>query len=197
MKLINLSAVLIIGLLVAGTASGCKTKKSGATPLPRNGGIGLTGGNLGEGNRLGQGDGFDSTLSSAPGGGEAAEFDPDQMNQDRDALAAYTVYFGYDSHSIAPGEQSKMESVAAALRSDASARLLVEGHCDERGTEEYNRSLGDRRALTAREVLAGMGVEPARVATRTYGEDRPADPGQGESAWARNRRAEFILLHPR
>ena len=119
------------------------------------------------------------------------------MNQDRAALASETVYFSYDSSAIQPGEESKVEAVANALRSDATAKLLIEGHCDERGTEEYNRSLGERRALAVREALANRGIDSARVATITYGEDRPADLGQGEDAWSRNRRAEFVLLHPR
>ena len=139
------------------------------------------------------------TSQSQPGfgGGEAATFNPDDFNQDRAALAAQTVYFDYDSSSIKPSEQSKLDAVVAALSADASAKLLVEGHCDERGTEEYNRSLGERRALAAREVLAARGLSPSRVATRSFGEDRPANPGHDESAWSQNRRDEFVLLHPR
>ncbi len=201
MKLTKLSMVLALGVVLGLTAVGCKTKKNPQTPLSGSGtGPGFTTGGLPPGGTFGPGSGLNGDGISdplAPGGGEAAPFDPDQMNQDRAALAAYTIYFGYDSSAISPSEQSKLDAVAAALRNDPAARLLVEGHCDERGTEEYNRSLGERRALAAREALASMGVEPARVATRTYGEDRPADMSHGESAWARNRRDEFVLLHPR
>jgi peptidoglycan-associated lipoprotein len=119
------------------------------------------------------------------------------MNQDRAALAAETIYFAYDSSSIAPSEQSKLDAVASALKSDMSAKLLIEGNCDERGTEEYNRSLGERRALAAREGLASLGVDPSRVATRSYGEDRPAETGHDEGAYRKNRRDEFVLLHPK
>jgi peptidoglycan-associated lipoprotein len=131
------------------------------------------------------------------GGGEAATFDPDQMAQDRSAFAAETLYFEYDSSAIKSSEESKIAAVASALKSDPSAKLLIEGNCDERGTEEYNRSLGERRALAAREALANAGVDASRVATRSYGEDRAADPGHTQSAWAKNRRDEFVLLHPR
>jgi peptidoglycan-associated lipoprotein len=83
------------------------------------------------------------------------------------------------------------------LKSDPSTKLTIEGNCDERGTEEYNRSLGDRRALAAREALAKMGVDPARIRTISYGKDKPVDPGHDESAWSQNRRDDFVLLHPK
>jgi Outer membrane protein and related peptidoglycan-associated (lipo)proteins len=198
MKLTQLSRVLVLGLVLGVAAVGCKTKKQGTTPLQGGSGAGLSGAPIGSGSPFGvDGQGPFGGMDVPPGGGDLPSFDPDQMHQDRGALAPYTVYFGYDSAAISGGERSKLEAVAAALRSDMSARLLIEGHCDERGTEEYNRSLGERRALSAREALAGMGVDPARVATRTYGEDRPAEFGHDEAAWSRNRRGEFVLLHPR
>jgi peptidoglycan-associated lipoprotein len=119
------------------------------------------------------------------------------MIPDRQALAAYSVHFAYDSSVIRHGEESKLQSVAAALQSDRSAKLTIEGNCDERGTEEYNRSLGDRRALAAREALAKLGVDPARIRTISYGKDKPVDSGHEESAWSQNRRDDFVLLHPK
>ena len=74
--------------------------------------------------------------------------------------------------------------------------LLIEGHCDERGTEEYNRALGERRALSVREFLVTLGVAPDRVETVSFGEDRPADPGHSSAAWDKNRRGEIVLLSP-
>ncbi|HEY1718732.1 MAG TPA: OmpA family protein [Verrucomicrobiae bacterium] len=121
----------------------------------------------------------------------------EDMIQDRAALAAYTVHFAYDSAAIRNSEQVNLQSVAQALSADASTKLLIEGNCDERGTEEYNRSLGERRALAAREALAKMGIDPMRVRTISYGKDKPADPGHDESAWKQNRRDEFVLLHPK
>jgi peptidoglycan-associated lipoprotein len=119
------------------------------------------------------------------------------MVPDRAALAAYTIHFAYDSSVIRKSEQANLQSVAQALAADASAKLLIEGNCDERGTEEYNRSLGERRALAAREALAKLGIDPMRVFTRSYGKDKPADTGHDESAWQKNRRDDFVLLHPR
>ncbi|MEJ0088241.1 MAG: OmpA family protein [Limisphaerales bacterium] len=121
----------------------------------------------------------------------------EDMNQDREALAAYTVHFAFDSSAIKSSEESNLQAVAAALKSDANAKLLIEGNCDDRGTEEYNRSLGERRALAAREALAKDGIDPARVRTISYGKDRPADPAHDEAAWAKNRRDDFVLLHPK
>ena len=74
---------------------------------------------------------------------------------------------------------------------------MIEGHCDERGTEEYNRALGERRALSVRDALVGLGVSTDRVRTMSLGEDRPADMGLDDSAFARNRRGEFVLLKPK
>ncbi|HSY75048.1 MAG TPA: OmpA family protein [Dongiaceae bacterium] len=118
------------------------------------------------------------------------------MIQDRAALANYTVHFKYDSAAVQKSEKANLEAVASALSADATLKLLIEGHCDERGTEEYNRSLGERRALALREALAKIGVDPSRVRTISYGKDKPADTGHDEAAWAKNRRGEFVLLHP-
>ncbi|HET7624993.1 MAG TPA: OmpA family protein [Verrucomicrobiae bacterium] len=198
MKLAAFSKISVIALALGVSAVGCKTNKF-VTPLPGGAGQGFNRNRaIGEGNQLGNnGNGMSEDITSAPGGGEAANFNPDDMNQDREALAADAVYFDFDSASIRPSEQSKLSAVASALNSDLSAKLLIEGNCDERGTEEYNRSLGERRALAAREALAGMGVNPDRVATRSYGEDRPADTDHTPAAWAKNRRDEFVLLHPK
>ena len=113
------------------------------------------------------------------------------------ALAAYTIHFAYDSSVIRKGEQSSLQSVAQALAADSNAKLLIEGNCDERGTEEYNRSLGERRALAAREALAKLGLDPTRVFTESFGKDKPADTGHDDAAWQKNRRDDFVLLHPK
>ena len=101
------------------------------------------------------------------------------------------------SAAVRSGERMKIESVAAALQSDAGLYLLIEGHCDERGTEEYNRSLGGKRALALREELVKAGINPDRIRTLTFGEDKPAVSGHDESAWGKNRRGEFIACTPK
>ena len=121
----------------------------------------------------------------------------DNMTEDRAALAAYTIHFAYDSAAIKSSEHVSLQSVASALSSDANAKLLIEGNCDERGTEEYNRSLGERRALAAREALAKLGIDPSRVRTISFGKDKPMDTGHDEAAWKANRRDDFVLLHPK
>jgi peptidoglycan-associated lipoprotein len=135
---------------------------------------------------------------SQVGGGQTASLSGfDNMTEDRAALANYTIHFAFDSAVIRRSEQANLQAVASALSSDPSTKLTIEGNCDERGTEEYNRSLGERRALAARQALAKLGVDPARVRTISYGKDKPADSGHDESAWSQNRRDEFVLLHPK
>jgi peptidoglycan-associated lipoprotein len=103
------------------------------------------------------------------------------------------VYFDYDSAKVRPNEVSKIETVAAQLKS-GTGKLVVEGHCDERGTAEYNRALGERRAQAVREELIRIGVSADRISTVPYGKDRPADMGHDEAAWAKNRRCEFVVV---
>jgi peptidoglycan-associated lipoprotein len=117
--------------------------------------------------------------------------------RDRQVFKAYTVHFEYDSSAVKPGEKSKVKAVADYLKANTADAVEIEGHCDERGTEEYNRSLGDRRALALREALAAQGVDPMRVDTISYGKDRPVDTGKSEAAHRKNRRGEFVLeKHP-
>jgi peptidoglycan-associated lipoprotein len=107
-----------------------------------------------------------------------------------------TVYFDYDKSTVKASEISKIETVAQGMKSRPGKALRIEGHCDERGTEEYNRSLGERRALAVREHLRNLGLDPQMIDTISYGEDKPGEPGHSEAAWSKNRRAEFILLEP-
>jgi peptidoglycan-associated lipoprotein len=104
------------------------------------------------------------------------------------------VYFDFDSARIRPSEDSKLQAVAAYLKSNPG-KLVVEGHCDERGTAEFNRALGERRALAAREELVKQGADGSRITTISYGSDRPADMGHDEAAWSKNRRCEFVVVN--
>jgi len=119
------------------------------------------------------------------------------MNQNRERFAANTVYFEFDRATIKPGETSKIEDVAKYLQGNPTHAVQIEGHCDERGTEQYNLSLGERRSLSVREYLVTAGIQPDRIFTISYGESRPADPGHNEAAWAKNRRGVFVLLTPK
>jgi len=105
------------------------------------------------------------------------------------------VYFAYDSSQINPSERFKIEEVANHLRNNASVSIIVEGHCDERGSREYNLALGERRALAVRAYLIGLGIDGSQIQTKSYGEEKPAAYGHDEEAWSANRRAEFVLFY--
>jgi peptidoglycan-associated lipoprotein len=194
MNAMNLSKLLVLALALSLPVVGCKKKPTGVTDIP--GGSGGTVGNagpstIGEGGTLG-GDG------GAPGGGALANMvDFEGMLMDTETLKNYTVYFEFDSAVVRSIDESNVDAVASELQSVSANKLLIEGHCDERGTEEYNRALGERRALALREALVGKGISPDRIRTLSYGEDRPADPAMDEVAYAKNRRGEFILLLPK
>jgi peptidoglycan-associated lipoprotein len=124
--------------------------------------------------------------------------DLSNYNHNRDTFKANTVHFDYDSSVVKDNDKGNIEAVAAYMKgAPAGAALLVEGHCDERGTEEYNRALGDRRALAVREQLVASGVDSQRITTRSYGKDRPVDTSNTEAGMAKNRRGEFVVLHPK
>jgi peptidoglycan-associated lipoprotein len=111
-------------------------------------------------------------------------------------FAADTVHFAYDSSVVRSADKSKVSEVADYLKGNGQTAVRVEGNCDERGTEEYNRSLGERRALAVREELVRLGITPDRVDTISYGEDKPVATGHNEDAWKQNRRGDFVLLTP-
>jgi len=204
MKMMKLTCSLAFALAVVLAVTGCRNHKPvGVTPLSgsmHTGQVGEPGpgGTMGAGGTIGTGGTTSAEGAGQTGGGATASLESfENMNADRAALANYTVHFAFDSAAVKKSEQANIQAVADALSKDSSAKLLIEGHCDERGTEEYNRSLGERRALALREALAKIGVDPSRIRTISYGKDRPADPGHDESAWAKNRRGEFVLLHPK
>lgn len=100
------------------------------------------------------------------------------------------VHFGFDSYTVSPGEQSKVAAVAASMKSSRDS-VIIAGFTDERGTAEYNRGLGERRAQAVRQVLMGNGISADRIQTVSFGAEMPVDPSSNEGAWAKNRRAEF------
>jgi len=116
--------------------------------------------------------------------------------EDRLTLQADTIHFEYDSAVVKPSEHSKVTAVADYLKSNPSNAVKVEGHCDERGTDEYNRSLGERRAQAIREELVKSGADTGRVDTVSFGRDRPVDTGHSDAAHRKNRRGEFVVLTP-
>jgi peptidoglycan-associated lipoprotein len=105
-----------------------------------------------------------------------------------------TVYFGYDSYELDEASRTTLGKQAEWLARYPNVKVTVEGHTDDRGTREYNLALGDRRANAAKNFLAAQGVDAARITTISYGKERPAVDGTGESVWAKNRRAVTVLL---
>jgi peptidoglycan-associated lipoprotein len=103
------------------------------------------------------------------------------------------IHFDYDQATLSDEARGILEKHALWMQNHREARVLVEGHCDERGTVEYNLALGNQRAQAAHDYLASLGVARDRLRTTSYGKERPLDPGQNESAWARNRRAHFAV----
>ena len=198
MKTMKLIYPLAFALALTLATTGCHNHKAvNVTALPGPNNHGMVGDNN-NANTLPSGDKMNSDNNANANGIPVASADTfDNMNEDRAALAAYTIHFAFDSAAIKSGEKANLQSVADALKSDANAKLLIEGNCDDRGTEEYNRSLGERRALAAREALSKLGVSSDRIRTISYGKDKPADPGHDEAAWAKNRRDDFVLLHPK
>jgi peptidoglycan-associated lipoprotein len=112
-------------------------------------------------------------------------------NVDRNKFAP--VYFGFDSFTVSGGEEAKIQQVAEFVRSNGNS-IIIAGFTDERGTPEYNRGLGERRAQAVREALIHAGAPGGKLQTVSFGSEMPADNGSGEGAWAKNRRAEFGVV---
>jgi peptidoglycan-associated lipoprotein len=113
----------------------------------------------------------------------------------RRSVTSNTVNFGVDQFDIDPTARAILDSQAAWLARYPNVRATIEGHCDERGTREYNLALGDKRANSAKNYLVAKGISPARLTTISYGKERPVALGSDESSWAQNRRAVTVVLN--
>ncbi len=126
---------------------------------------------------------------------EALPSDIDEANrvaQQRGYLQ--DAFFAFDESTLSADAQTALTNSANWLKKNTKYGLLIEGHCDERGTEQYNLALGDRRANTAKEYLQTLGIDASRLRTVSYGEERPFDAGHDEAAWAKNRRAHLVII---
>lgn len=133
--------------------------------------------------------------SGADGKGGASASGPAKPGSQEDLAqnVGDRVFFDYDSASITDEGQRTLERQAAWLKQYSSMNITVEGHCDERGTREYNLALGERRAAAVKKYLAGLGISGSRISTISYGKERPAVIGSDESAWGQNRRGVTVL----
>lgn len=216
MKRTILSHTLALGLMatLALGGAGCKHSPKGLTPIPSSRGAIANPppeqflpsrplNNIGSAPPVnippGNVTGIDQPLPDEQGNIRLSDLEKfADRPANREVFKAYTVYFDFDQSVIKSSERPKLEAVADFLKkAPADNDLVIEGHCDQRGTEEYNRALGERRALSIREYLVNLGLGANRIQTISYGEDRPAVPEENEAAYAQNRRGEFLLLLPK
>jgi peptidoglycan-associated lipoprotein len=136
-----------------------------------------------------------STASTASSGSASSGSAAGSTTSPADTLATIgnTVYFSYDSAALDGNSKGSLFRQAAFLNANPTLTVTIEGHCDERGTREYNLALGERRAAAARDYLLAQGVDPARIKVISYGKERPAMAGSNEESWAKNRRAATVL----
>lgn len=191
----NLTRFVITGVLAGmlSLAAGCSWFKSSEDIDPVTAGM-VPGSEPGTGEISPAGGPNDGT--SGPGGfkngggeglaGGAGDWQPIP------GLKFQTVYFQFDSDRIPESERGKLEQAADYLQKNPTVGLIIEGNCDERGSAEYNRGLGERRAISVRQYLNSLGIQDNRFKTISYGEERPAVQGHDEAAWAKNRRAELL-----
>jgi peptidoglycan-associated lipoprotein len=104
------------------------------------------------------------------------------------------IHFDYDKANVRPDDASVLDQKVAILQANSNLRIRIAGHCDERGSDEYNLALGNRRATSAKQYLVSHGIDAGRIETVSYGEERPLTPGHDEGAWAQNRRDEFEII---
>jgi peptidoglycan-associated lipoprotein len=162
-------AVSLCGVFAAG---GC-AKKKGASSAADSGAASATDAS--------------ATKESNVGGGNADALAGSQVTGDD-----WTVYFGFNEYTIESGDRDKLAKAAEALKK-GNAKVTIEGHCDERGSTEYNLALGERRAQSVKTYIQKLGVDGKALSTISYGKERPADAGHSEEAWAKNRRGAVVV----
>ena len=182
-------------------AAGCGTDRppedlTGAVPEavadPNGAGYNNTSLNSGSGDGFGGAGNNGATpgrwVASSALGGTADKDGWVEADPSGNRLGMPIIYFKYDEDALVPSEREKLDRIAAYMSDKPTLGLVIEGHCDQRGTEEYNRALGERRANAIRAYLVTKGVADGKIKTVSYGEDKPAAQGSGEDVWKQNRR---------
>ncbi len=189
MKFSMMAAVFAVALSFA--VSGCKysSLNSGSKGAGAGAGAGL---GAAEGSDVATGLDVDSQEGSLDGAGVGDRPFDEYCTRCTDVDFA-PVYFGFDSTVVPQGEIGKIDAVAQHLDSNADRVVVVEGNCDERGSNEYNMALGENRAGIIRNYLVQCGIDASRIQTRSFGEEKPAVDGHDEGAWALNRRGDFAI----
>jgi peptidoglycan-associated lipoprotein len=194
-------SLLVLAVVVAGCAKRPATSTVAApAPTGTGGSMGGGGGTTGgPGSTAGGGTaGTGATTGLQPGttgpgttgAGTAARPTPKEFAAVPDLV---DIHFDFDKYDIRPGDAKVLDSNASWLKSNPAQLVLIEGHCDERGTNEYNLALGERRAKAAMNYLVSQGVQASRITIISYGEERPLCSEHNESCWTRNRRAHFLV----
>jgi peptidoglycan-associated lipoprotein len=205
MKLTKLTNIVVIGLALTVAVAGCRKRPSdltripaGKTPKPSDEDISKPlRPEMPQSIPVPQGVGGPGPIGDKSPAFQLPDFaQREKWARDAKVFEAYTVHFDFDSSALKTSERPKIAAVADYLKANPKHALEIDGHCDERGTEEYNRALGERRALALREEVIRLGISPELIDTVTYGKDRPKNPGHNEEAWRENRRGEFLLEVP-
>jgi peptidoglycan-associated lipoprotein len=136
-------------------------------------------------------------VNEGMGGAESLESQPIEdsveTREGRTSNGLFPVYFDFDNSSIRADQVERMEKNAAFLKANPAVKIGIEGNCDERGTNEYNMALGERRAMSAQKYLVNLGIAEGRLNTISYGEERPINFGHDELSWSQNRRDDFVI----
>jgi len=194
----RLPLLLLSGLAVAAMAA-CGGKTPETTPAP----AGINADSAAEADRMRA----DSIARAEREAREREEAERERQRRIADSLAALgksteavrtllatMVHFDYDKAIIRGGDAAVLDQKVAILQANAALRIRISGHCDERGSDEYNLALGNRRATAAKQYVVSHGIDPSRIETVSYGEERPIAQGHDEESWAQNRRDEFEIL---
>jgi len=120
--------------------------------------------------------------------------EPLKISEGRTSAPMYPIYFDFDKYSIRQDMMVRMETNARFLKDNPMVNVEIQGNCDERGTNEYNLALGEKRAKAARDFLVNLGISPGRIEIVSLGEESPLEPGANESAWGKNRRDDFVIV---
>jgi peptidoglycan-associated lipoprotein len=190
---VTIASLLVFGVVLAGCAKRPATTAAAAPPptgaaatTPSDGSSGATPATAAPGGTSGTGGATTTPSTAAPTTRPSpTEFVANENLRD--------VYFDFDKYDIRPPDAKTLDANASWLKSNPNHLVLIEGHCDERGTNEYNLALGERRAKSAMNYLVSQGVQASRITIISYGEERPVCTQKSEECWAKNRRAHFLV----
>jgi peptidoglycan-associated lipoprotein len=185
-------AVVVLASSLALALAGCGPKRPPNLSSAESGGSSRDASSAGDVDRSGTGVSEGDINPVDPTGLAGADI-PGDMDVTRESGPLDDVYFEFDQYALGDDSKAVLSKHAAWLAARPTVKVMVEGHCDERGTVEYNLALGDKRARAARDYLTSLGVPEGRLSAISLGKERPKDPGHDEAAWTKNRRAHFAV----